>query len=466
MLVGGEWHAASGAIEVRNPFDAQLVGTVAAGTAADVDRALAAAAASLAEAWPAYARYDVLTAAAARIERRADEYAWVIAREGSKTIREARREPPRAATILRLSAELGRQLAGETLPFDSRAGSEHRVGYYLRSPAGIVAAITPFNDPLAMAAHKTAPALAAGNAVVLKPASATPMSALMLAEDLVAAGLPTGRLNVITGAGHVVGEALAGDRRVRIVSFTGGVETGERITRIAGIKKLLMELGSNSPVIVLPDARLELAVQAIVAGGFAQAGQNCLGVQRVLVHQRVYDAIRAGLVSRVRELKSGASTDEQTDVCAMINEGQARRLESWIQEAVAGGATVLTGGTRRGALVEPTVVENVPAGAKLDTDEAYGPVVSLYRVDSLDTAIDIANRVDSGLHAAVFTESLRDAFAAVERLRVGAVIVNDSTDYRLDVMPFGGTRQSGIGREGIRFALHEMTETKVVCLNL
>jgi glyceraldehyde-3-phosphate dehydrogenase (NADP+) len=466
ILVGGEWHTATDAIEVRNPFDGRLVGTVAAATVTDADRALAAAGASLADPWPAYARYGVLTAAASRVDRRADEYAWAIAREGSKTIREARLEPPRAATILRLCAELGRQLHGETLPFDSRPGSEHRIGYYTRAPVGIVAAITPFNDPLAMAAHKAGPALAAGNAVVLKPASATPLSALMLAEDLVAAGLPAGRLNVITGAGQVVGEALARDPRVRLVSFTGGVETGERITRIAGIKKLSMELGSNSPVIVLPDARLDAAVTAIVAGAFAQAGQNCLGVQRVIVHRDVYARVRDRIVEAVRRLKAGVSTDEHTDVCAMINEAQAKRLESWIKEAVSGGARVLVGGTRQGTLLAPTVLDNVAAGARLDTDEAYGPVMSLYRVDSLDEGVDLANRVDYGLHAAIFTESLRDAFAAAQRLHAGAVIVNDSTDYRLDVMPFGGTKLSGIGREGIKFALNEMTETKVVCLNL
>ncbi len=466
ILIGGEWLAAGDTIDIRNPFDGRLVGTVAAAGLGDVDRAIAAAAASLADAWPAHARYDVLTQAAARVERRADEYAWAIAREGGKTIREARREPPRAATILRLSAELGRQLSGETLPFDSRPDSGGRVGYYTRCPVGIVAAITPFNDPLAMSAHKTGPALAAGNAVVLKPASATPLSALMLAEDLVSAGLPAGRLNVITGAGKVLGEALARDPRVRLVSFTGGVETGERITRVAGIKKLSMELGSNSPVIVLPDARLEAAVAAIVAGGFAQAGQNCLGVQRVLVHDEVYERVRDQLVVAVRDLKAGVSTDEQTDVCAMISEQQAKRLETWIAEAVEGGARVLVGGSRQGALLAPTVVEHVPPGSRLDMDEAYGPVVSLYRVDSLEAAIDAANHVDYGLHAAIFTESLRDAFAAADRLHVGAVIVNDSTDYRLDVMPFGGTKLSGIGREGIRFALQEMTETKVICLNL
>jgi glyceraldehyde-3-phosphate dehydrogenase (NADP+) len=302
--------------------------------------------------------------------------------------------------------------------------------------------------------------------VVLKPASATPLSALHLGRELMEAGLPPGRLNVVTGRGEELGEALVSDPRVRLVSFTGGVETGEWITRKAGIKKLSMELGSNSPVIVLPDANLDKAVPAIAAGAFAQAGQNCLGVQRVLVHDRVYSAFSKRFVEHVSRLRAGSSLDEHTDVCAMITPREADRVESWIAEAVEKGARVLIGYRREGTLIWPTVLENIPDGVKLDCQEVYGPVVSLYRVPSLDDAIAKANRVSYGLHAAVFTESLRDAFHAIQHLDVGGVIVNDSTDYRLDVMPFGGTKLSGIGREGIRFALQEMTETRVVCLNL
>ncbi len=466
MLVGGEWREAGETIEVRNPFDRHRVATVPRGTAAEVEAALGAATAALASDFPTHARYDVLTRAAALVEERQDDYARTIAAEGSKTIGEARREPPRAATLLRLSAEEGRRLAGETLPFDMRSGSEGRAGYYFRFPLGVIGAITPFNDPLAMAAHKLGPAIAGGNAVVLKPGTATPLSALRLAEDLLAAGLPPGRLSVVTGRGEEVGEALVRDPRVRMISFTGGVETGERITRVAGIKKLSMELGSNSPVIVLPDADIERAVGATAAGAFAQAGQNCLGVQRVLVHRDVYDAFRERFLACVSGLRAGSSLEEGTAVCAMISEAQAERVESWIREAVAGGARVLAGGRREGAVVWPTVLEDVPDGCRLDCAEVYGPVASLYRVGSLAEAVARANAVDYGLHAAIFTESLRDAFAAVRTLDFGAVIVNDSTDYRLDVMPFGGTKRSGIGREGIRFALEEMTQTRVVCLNL
>jgi len=466
MLIGGAWVGRGETIDVRNPFDGRLVDTVPRGCAGDIEDAVTAAAQAAGEPWPAHARYDVLTRAAARIEADLEGYARTIALEGSKTIREARREPVRCVTILRLAAEEGRRLAGETLPFDSRTGSENRVGYYFRFPVGVVGAITPFNDPLAMACHKVGPALAGGNAVVLKPGTATPLSALRLAHDLMEAGLPPGRLNVVTGRGEELGDAIVTNPRVRLVTFTGGIETGLRITRTAGVKKLCMELGSNSPVLVMPDADLGRAVPAIAAGAFAQAGQNCLGVQRVYLLSDVYDAFRERFVAHVRTLEAGSSMDEATDVCAMITTGQAERVESWIREAERGGARVLTGGRREGALLWPTVLESVPEGARLDCDEAYGPVVSLYRVGTLGEAIARANKVDYGLHAAIFTENLRAAFEAIRGLHVGGVMVNDSTDYRLDVMPFGGTKLSGIGREGIRFALQEMTETRVVCFNL
>ena len=466
MLVDGEWIARDETIDVVNPFDGRLVDTVPRGRAGDITDAVTAAARAVVRPWPAHERYDVLTRAAARLEADLEGYARTIALEGSKTIREARREPVRCVTLLRLAAEEGRRLAGETLPFDSRAGSENRVGYYFRFPVGVVGAIAPFNDPLAMACHKVGPALAGGNAVVLKPGTATPLSALRFARDLMESGLPSGRLNVVTGPGEELGDAIVTDRRVRLVTFTGGVETGLRITRIAGIKKLCMELGSNSPVLVMPDADLDRAVPAIAAGAFAQAGQNCLGVQRVFVLAEVYDAFRDRFVAHVRTLEAGSSMDEATDVCAMITVGQAERVEAWVREAERGGARVLVGGRREGAIVWPAVLEAVPEGTRLGCDEVYGPVASLYRVGSLDEAIARANQVDYGLHAAIFTENLRPAFEAIRRLHVGGVIVNDSTDYRLDVMPFGGTKLSGIGREGIRFALQEMTETRVVCFNL
>ncbi|MEZ4702933.1 MAG: aldehyde dehydrogenase family protein [Rhodothermales bacterium] len=466
LLIGGIWHQREETIAVVNSFAGEEVGRISRGTPADSDAAVAAASVALKVPFPMHARYDVLMRAADLLVEHQADYALDIAREGSKTIREARREPVRAAGILRLAAEEGRRLHGETLPFDIRPGSERRVGYYYRVPVGVIAAIMPFNDPLAVMTHKIGPAIAGGNAVVLKPDSRAPLAVLRLARDLMDAGLPAGRLNVVTGDGEDAGQALVTDPRVRMITFTGGAKTGERIARSAGVKKLALELGANSPVLVLADADLEKAAAAVADGAFAQAGQNCLGVQRVLVHRTVFDDFSGRLAARASRLRVGASLDEGTDVCPLITERQAARVAEWIAEAQAGGARTLAGGRRDGAMITPTVLADVPAGCRLDCDEIYGPVVALYPFDTLDDAIEQANRTVFGLHAAVFTENLRDAFAAVEGLEAGGVIVNDSTDYRLDVMPFGGTKQSGVGREGLRFALEEMTETKVVCLNL
>lgn len=452
--------------EVRNPFDQELVGTIPQQSAEDVDAAVGQAAGSLDRPIPAHERYRILMTAAAALDEAADEVADVIAREGSKTIREARREPPRAAEILRLAADAARRIQGQTLPFDVKPGSENRRGYFMRVPVGVVGAILPFNDPLAVAAHKLGPALAAGNAVVLKPDSRTPFAPLRLVELLRGAGLPEARLQVVTGEGPIVGKALVEDPRVRLISFTGGLATGREISRTAGIKKLILEMGANSAVIVMDDADLDRAVPAVVAGAFAQAGQNCLGVQRLLVHRDVYPAFVERLVKATGQLKAGHSMDGTVDVCAMISEKEAKRVEAWVNAAVAEGARLLTGGKRQGAVMQATVLENVAEASRLSCEEAYGPVLGVSAIDDLDEGIRKANSVGFGLHAAVFTNRLSDAFRAVEYLQVGGVIINDSTDYRLDTMPFGGVKGSGIGREGIEAAVASMTEERVVCFNL
>ena len=466
MLVGGEWVSRPKTISVRNPFDDEFVADVPCGTVEDVKAAVEAASLALQGDFPLHKRYDVLMKAASSVDEKKEEYAQIIALEGSKAIREARREPGRTANLLRLAAEESRRLTGQTLPFESRIGSENRTGYYFRFPVGIVAAITPFNDPLAMAGHNIGPAIAAGNAIVLKPSARTPVSVLMLARDLVDAGLPKGRLSVITGHGVTLGEALVSDPKVRLVTFTGGIETGLQVSRWLGIKKALMELGSNSPVIVMDDANIEKAVPAISAGAFAQAGENCIGVQRILVHETAYDEFKERFVAHVGRLKAGYSMDEDVDVCAMITKQEAERVEAWIREATQKGARILAGGRREGSVVWPTVLEGVSAEAKLSCEEVYGPVVSLYRFSSLDEAIRLANQSEYGLHAAIFTERIDNAFKAIHGLHCGAVMVNDSTDYRLDVMPFGGTKLSGVGRQGIWSMMQEMTETRVVCFNL
>jgi glyceraldehyde-3-phosphate dehydrogenase (NADP+) len=408
----------------------------------------------------------ILRRAAELLEARKEEFAVMIAREGSKTIREARKEVYRCTQTLRVSGEEATRILGETIAFDQQKGSENRRGYFYRFPIGVIGAITPFNDPLNLVAHKVGPALAAGNGVVVKPATVTPLSALKLAELLLEAGIPPRSLNVVTGPGGEVGEALVTDPRVRMISFTGGVEAGLRVTRKAGLKKMGMELGSNSPGIVLEDCDLDAAVESCVSGAFWAAGQNCIGVQRLYVQEGIFDAFREAFVALTLRYKVGPKLEEDCDMGPLISEDEARRVEEWVEEAVAAGARVECGHRREGATYWPTVLTGVPDGVKVDCEEIFGPVVSLYPIRDLEEGIRRSNAVDFGLHAAVFTSSLASAFRAVEELEAGGVIVNDSTDYRMDAMPFGGIKNSGLGREGIRFALQEMTEPKTVCFNL
>lgn len=468
MLIGEKWVDSKEKIEVRNPYDNSLVDTVPAGTREDVEAAFKAAEEGfkINRDLPVHKRISILYKTAEIIKNNLEEFARTIATEGSKTIREARKEASRCVDTITISAEEARRVVGETVPFDSRQGSENRVGYYYRVPIGIIVAITPFNDPLNLVGHKVGPAIAGGNAVVLKPATVTPLSALKLGEALIEAGLPWKILNIITGRASEIGDALVEDPRGRMISFTGGTEAGLDIIKKAGLKKVGMELGSNSPVIVMDDADLEQAVELSVSGAFWAVGQNCIGVQRIYIHEKVYNSFEKKFVERTRKIKVGYQLDEKTDMGPMITEGEAARVEAWVKEAVEQGAELLTGGKRKGTLFEPTVFRNMPDTAKLNCEEVFGPVVNLYKVSSLDEAIALSNSVRYGLHGAIFTRSLSNAFKAIRELDVGGVMVNDSTDYRIDMMPFGGVKRSGLGREGIKFALLEMTEPKVVCFNL
>ncbi|MEW5900962.1 MAG: aldehyde dehydrogenase family protein [Acidobacteriota bacterium] len=468
MLIGDRWVDKDLKIDVRNPYNNELVDTVPAGDKEDVEAALRAAEEGfrINRNLPVHKRISILYKAAEILRGRQEEFARTIATEGSKTIREARKEASRCVDTITISAEEARRVVGETIPFDSRPGSEERLGYYYRFPIGIIAAITPFNDPLNLVAHKLGPAIAGGNAVVLKPATVTPLSALKLGEVLIEAGLPWNVLNIVTGYASKIADYLVSDPRVRMISFTGGTEAGLEIVRKAGLKKIGMELGSNSPVIVMDDCDLEKAVELSVSGAFWAVGQNCIGVQRIYVHADVYEEFERGFVAQTRKIKVGFQLNEDTDMGPMITEGEAKRVEEWVNEAVAMGAELLTGGKRKGTLFEPTVFRNMPEAAKLNCEEVFGPVVNLYKIGSLDEAIEKANNVKYGLHGAIFTRSLNNAFKAIRELDVGGVIVNDSTDYRIDMMPFGGVKWSGLGREGIKFALLEMTEPKVVCFNL
>jgi glyceraldehyde-3-phosphate dehydrogenase (NADP+) len=465
MLLGDEWVDRDKKIEVRDPFDNSLVDTVPRATKEDVDKALAAAVIGFeaARKMTVYDRAQVLFKTAGIVEGRLEDFARTIAKEGSKTIREARKEARRCVNTLTISAEEAKRIQGETIPFSSFPGGEKRRGYYERVPIGVVLAITPFNDPLNLVAHKLGPAVAAGNSVVLKPATVTPLSGIKLVEAFMEAGLPPLVLQVITGFGSEIGDTMVADPRPRMISFTGGLEAGLRITEIAGLKKIGMELGSNSPVIVWKDADLEWAAETCVSGAFWAAGQNCIGVQRIYIHRDIYEPFKKRFVEITKSYKIGDKLKEETDMGPMINEDEAKRLEGWVREAEKSGAKILAGGRRTAALLEPTVLENVSKSAQVHKDEVFGPTVNLYPVADADQALAEANSIPYGLHAALFTRDVDMAFKLAYGLDCGGVMVNDSTDYRLDSMPFGGIKNSGLGREGIKFSLQEMTEPKVIC---
>ncbi len=468
MCGGGEWITSKEHIEVIDPQNNEIIASVPKATKEDVLHAIeeGKTGAEIAASLSVHVRMSILQKAARILDEEKEEFAITIAREGSKTIKEATNEVKRAIETLTISAEEARRISGETLAFDQRPGSEKRIGYYYRFPIGLIAAITPFNDPLNLVAHKVGPAIASGNAIIVKPATTTPLSALKLASVLEKAGLPKKILSVVTGRGSEIGSVLAAHEAIRMISFTGGVETGRKLARKAGIKKLGMELGSNSPTIVLKDANIDLAVESTVSGSFSAAGQNCIGVQRIYIEKEIYERFKTQFVARTNDYKIGNKLSPSTDMGPLITEKEAIRVESWVEEAIENGAELLCGGKRNGAFYEPTVLEKVPENCRLAYEEIFGPVVTLYAVENLDEAIEASNNVDYGLQAGIFTKNIEHAHKAIHKLNVGGIMINDSSDYRMDAMPFGGVKNSGLGREGIQFAIQEMTEPKVVCFNL
>ncbi len=455
-------------IDVYDPGNDELIGSVASASHEDVEEALATAsnAVDIARNMPAHLRMSVLRDVADQLLQRHEEFAELIAKEGVKTIREARKEVTRCVETLRISAEEARRVNGETIAFDQMPGAENRFGYYKRLPVGLVVAITPYNDPLNLVAHKIGPAIAAGNAVILKPHSSTPLSAKKLVELFDATELPDGVLQLITGSGAIIGDQLVSDPRVRMVSFTGGPLVGHRILAQAGLKKIGMELGSNCPVIVMDDADMDLAVESTVSGAFWAAGQNCLHVQRIFIQKDHFEEFSNRFVERTRRIKVGDKMDETTDMGPMINDAAAIKVGEFVQDAVAAGARILTGGECDGRYYQPTVLDNVSADCRISKEEVFGPVVALYPFTDVQEAIDLANDVDYGLQAGVFTRDLATAHRVADALNCGGVMINDSSDYRIDAMPFGGTRGSGLGKEGVVHAIHEMTELKTYCFNL
>ncbi len=467
MLIKGEEVFDGSLAEVINPYDGSVIDTIVEGGPEHVDAAVSAAYNALrpmAE-LTAYERSELLFAAYQALGARAEEFATAICQEVGKTIREARGEVSRALEVVRLSSEEAKRLCGEQLHLDGACNSAGKIGFTLRVPAGIVAAIVPFNFPIALTAHKLCPALAAGNTVVLKPPPQAPLAACMFGQLLHEAGFPAGAVNVVPG-GAQVGDALVRDERVRVVVFAGSDRTGEIVAQAAGMKKLLLECGSGSSVTVMPSADMEAAVAGCVRGSYAVAGQMCISIQKIFAQSDLYDSFLAQFVERVKSLNVGDPRKETTDIGPVIDEGAAARLDSWIAEAQAQGAELATGGTRAGNLVAPTVLTGVTPEMKLFGDEVFGPVVSVIRIADVAEAIALSNTTRYGLNTGIFTNQLDEALAFVRGVDHGSVFVNEVPAWRGDMMPYGGVKRSGIGPQCVKYAMDAMTELKVVSIEI
>ncbi|MFN3786936.1 MAG: aldehyde dehydrogenase family protein [Sulfurihydrogenibium azorense] len=467
MLIGGEEVFKDEVIDVIYPYNQQKVGEAVKGSVEDVEKAVEKAKVGLKKLkqLTAYEKCKILLKVAQLLEERKDEFAKVITLETGKTIKESRVEVERAINTITFSAEEAKRIGGEVVHFDASPNGRGKRGYYFRVPAGIVAAITPFNFPVNLTAHKIAPAIAAGCPFILKPSEKTPLSPTMLCQLFLEAGVPKEAVSIIPGFADV-GQAMTTHPDVRVVSFTGSLKVGEIIAKQAGLKKIVMELGSNSAVIVDKDANLELAAKKSVLGGFALAGQVCISVQRVLVHKEVADEFENLLKKEASKLKYGDPMEEDTDVGPVISINEVDRIQTWISEAVMKGAKVSLGGQAEKTLFKPTIVSEVPEDSKLFYEEAFAPVVAVKRFETIEEAIEMVNKTNYGLQVGIFTNNLKNAWKVIEEVEVGGVMVNDIPTFRADNMPYGGVKGSGIGREGPKFAIEDYTEIKVVAFDL
>jgi acyl-CoA reductase-like NAD-dependent aldehyde dehydrogenase len=465
LLIGGDWYETGETLDVTSPFDGSLVAQVAYGGAADARRAIDAAAEAMRNPVPAHERAAVLDRLAAIVRDRRDEFAETIAREAGKPIMTARVEAERAVQTILFSAVEARSLGGEVIGMDAHPAGSGHAGLVMRLPIGVVGAISPFNFPLNLVAHKIAPAFAAGCAVVLKPAGATPLSALLLARAFEDAGQPAGWLNVVVGRSSEIGDVMVEDARVRLITFTGSSGVGWKLRERAARKKVSLELGNSTPVIVLADADMDKAATAVAANGYSFAGQSCISVQRVYVQDTAYDDFVARLRPKVEALVTGDPLDPDTQVGPVIDQGNRDRILDWVKEAVGGGATLLAGGEAdESGLLRPTLLGDVDLDMKVACDEVFGPVVTLARVRDLDEAVERANGTSYGLQAGIFTSNISTALRATRLLEFGGVTVNEAPTYRADQMPYGGVKDSGNTREGPRYAVHEMTEPRLVVI--
>jgi acyl-CoA reductase-like NAD-dependent aldehyde dehydrogenase len=465
--LAGEPSRSNASLEVRNPFDDSVVGRTWLAGDAEFERAVVAAerAAAPMRDMPAYRRADILMAISRGLIARRDEIGRTLAREAGKPIKDATAETERAAMTCHVAAEEARRLGGEMIPMDLAPHGEGRVALTRRFPVGPVAAISPFNFPLNLSAHKVAPAIAAGTPIVLKPATKTPLSALYLAELAHAAGLPAGALSVLPMP-RETGDRLVTDPRFKLLTFTGSSAVGWGMKARAGRKRVILELGGNAGVVVDETANLARAAARVAVGGFALAGQSCIAVQRVFIHAAVFDEFAREVVRRVEALRVGDPMDPLTDVGPMIDAGEVDRIEGWVNEAVTAGGRVLTGGRRLSkSLYAPTVLSDVPSDAKVCAQEVFAPVITLARFTDFDAALRAVNDSSYGLQAGVFTADLERALRAFDEIEAGGVIVNDVPTWRIDHMPYGGVKDSGSGREGPRYTIEEMTELKLLVIN-
>lgn len=467
VVIGGEAVDRKEKIQVSDKYTGKVIDTVPSMTQRDAGDAVDSASGAAGEVGrlTIYERRRILESVADAVDGRLGDLSSTLVSEAGMCLKDAEFEVKRAANILRMYAADALRVRGEWLSLDADARGPGRHGYYFRVPVGVVAAITAFNNPLALEAHKLGPAIAAGNPVVFKPASVTPLAALTMASLFAESGLPPGGVNALTGSGEALGPFLAADPRVRAVAFTGGWEAGEKLAKAAGPKRLLMELGSNCPNIVCSDADLDKAVPNLISAAYSYQGQNCLHAQRILVQDGAYAEFRERFIAAASKLRSGDPRLPSTDVGPMISEKAAARVEQWVSEAAEMGGEVTMGGHRSGAFFEPTLMEGVPKEAKVSCEEIFGPVTVLSRFSKLSEAIEASNETDFGLQAGIFTRSLGDAFAAIRELRFGTVMVNESSDFRVDMMPFGGVKRSGIGREGAGSAIEALTDVRTVVFN-
>ena len=465
--IGGQWKRSSKLLEVRSPYDDRLAGITFQGETDHAEEAIGAAVRAFEETrrLAAYQRSEILRAASTGIRERLEDFARIIALEAGKPIKDARGEVNRSVNTFQIASEEAKRIPGEMLPLDLMPGSEGRLGIVRRFPVGPIVGIAPFNFPLNLVAHKIAPAIASGNSIILKPASKTPLTALLLAEVLSRCGLPDGAVNVLPCPGKLA-EQMAVDPRIKMVTFTGSAEVGWGLKAKANKKKVILELGGNAGVIIHSDADLDYAAKRCTVGAFSFSGQVCISVQRIFVQDGIFDRFMEKFLKEVKALKGGDPLDESTSVSAMIDRGAAEKTETLVAEAVSKGAKLLAGGKRDGAFLDPTVLTDTRPEMKVNCEEAFAPIVTVARYKTLPEALRLLNDSSFGLQAGIFARDIKEIFHAYEEAEVGGLIVNDVPAYRIDHMPYGGVKDSGFGREGVKYAIEEMTEMRLLAMNL